>query len=168
MKHLLLKIICIFFLTQPFNAFSQEIVRINKSNFRIDSLTINISKIKYLKRIEEPFIRGGDAKYARKSQIHFSLKNSRNLSVSIGDSVQIEELLLLNKMLPEYYTFSDSITEIDGKRIYTYSLTEHPTSEKYQIVISSIELNNKRYFLMISADSRDIECAFQLIKDLER
>lgn len=151
-----------------FYSFGQRIEIVNKSVFSIDSIQFNISKTKYLKKIEEPFIGGGDSQFARKSQIFFKIRNSSSyLSVSIGDSLYIEDLVLLQKDITEYYLFSDTVIESEGRRIYTYSLPTKPDVGEQNLIQSPLHLKNKKYFVLIRVDSEDIKYAFDLINDLQ-
>lgn len=159
------KLIGILFLIWSSHSFGQNVTYVDRSHFKIDSLQFDVSKIKYIKKIEEPFIRGGDAKYARKAEVFFRLKNASSLSVSFGDSSYLEFMLSLKKELTEYYSFSDAVSKTDDKTIYTYSLKTKPG--EYALIVTSIQLSEKKYFMIIDADAKDLEYAFELINDLQ-
>ncbi len=155
----------IFFLTFNFCSFGQTITVIDKSDFKVDNLVFTVSGIKYIKKINKPFVHGGDGKFARKSQITFQLKKSSYLSVFIGDSLYIEELVRFRKNETEYYSFSNTVTENQGKRIYTYSYTSYP-GKTYQAIFSSLYIKNTKYFILVDTDSKNLKYGFKLLEDL--
>lgn len=161
------KLTSIFVLALSLHSYGQQITVVDNKNFKIDSTEYSIGKIKYLRKTEVPFVRGGESKYARNSQIFFTLKNTSSLSLSIGDSSYIGSLLWSRKNLPEYYLYSDTVTEQGGKLIYTYSYPANVTSEEHQSVLSSIILNDKKYFVLVDTDAESLEYAINLINDLE-
>ncbi|MGV3612223.1 MAG: hypothetical protein ACO1N0_14785 [Fluviicola sp.] len=162
----MLKLINLSFLFLAFNSLSQEITVVDRTRFKIDSLEFSISKIKYLRRTEVPFIRGGDAKYARSSQIFFKLKNSASLSVSIGDSLFVESMVSFTKGMTEYYLFSDTVTKSEGRLIYNYRYTvDFLKNEDYHLVVSPISIRNRKYFALITVDTKNLPYAFRLIHD---
>ena|SRR6218665_358182 len=157
----------VFIFTLNFHLYGQQITFIDNKHFKVDSTEYSIEKIKYLRKIEVPFVRSGDSKYARNSQIFFTLKNDSFLSLSIGDSSFIESLLWSRKNTPEYYSYSDTAAEQDEKLIYTYSYPTDEATETYRSVVSSIILNNTKYVVLVDTDEKNLKCAIDLIDDLE-
>ncbi len=149
------------------HSFGQEITVVDNRHFKIDSIEYNIGKIKYLRKIEVPFVSSGESRFARNSQIFFTLKNTSSLTLSIGDSLYIKSLLWVRKNTPEYYSYSDTVTEQDGKLIYTYSYPTIVTTETYRSVLSSIILNDKMYVVLVDTDAENLKYAIDLINDLE-
>ena len=161
------KLTAIFLLILNLQVFGQQVTVADKKHFKIDSTEFSIAGIKYIKRINEPFVTGGDARFARKSDISFQLKNANSISVRFGDSLDIQYWLNFKQTETEYFSFDGEELGANNQMIYSYTLTQHPENGIYNSIATSVVMNGKKYFVMVDANLGDLDMAFKLIADLQ-
>jgi hypothetical protein len=157
----------IFIIFFSLHSSGQQITVVDNKHFKIDSTEFSIAKINYVKKIEVPFVHGGDGKFARKSQISFKLRDSSSINVSFGDSLYIQWILDSRQTEPEYYRFSDYVIKSGEQTIYTYAHARDPKNEKYSCIVDFVVMDGKKYFVLVDTDKKDFREALDLILDLQ-